>query len=233
MTASSKELLTAFFAEFIALFLPDAFVYLDASTLKFLDKELFTDVTAGDKYEVDLLVKARFQAQDAFFLVHVENPSTAQADFPRRMFTYFARLHEKYNPPVYPVALFSFDAPLCAEPDRYRVAFPGRSVLQFECVVIQLNRLSWRTFVTTPNPVACALMAKMRIARKDRPKVRKECFRLLGTLKLDPARSKLIGCFIETYLQLNAEEMKQYEREMATLSPEEKETTMVLMSSWE
>ena len=43
-----KELLTAFFAEFIALFLPDAFVYLDASTLKFLDKELFTDATAGD-----------------------------------------------------------------------------------------------------------------------------------------------------------------------------------------
>ena len=149
------------------------------------------------------------------------------------MFTYFARLHEKYNLPVYPVALFSFDAPLCAEPDRYRVAFPGRSMLQFECVVIQLNRLSWRTFVTTPNPVACALMAKMRIARKDRPKVRKECFRLLGTLKLDPARSKLIGGFIETYLQLNAEEMKQYERERATLSPEEKEITMVLMSSWE
>jgi flagellar biosynthesis/type III secretory pathway protein FliH len=76
-------------------------------------------------------------------------------------------------------------------------------------------------------------MAKMKIAPKDRPKVRVECLRLLATLKLDPARSKLIGGFIETYLQLSAEEMKQYEREFAKLTPEEQEATMELMTSWE
>ena len=228
-----KELLTSFFIEFVQLFLPDVAAYLDPASIEFLDKEVFTDVTAGEKHEVDLLVKARFQGAEAFFLVHVENQSTTQTDFPQRMFTYFARLHEKYRLPVFPVVLFSYDAPKRPEPTRYQVAFPGRTVLQFEYVVIQLNRLSWRKYVMTPNPVASALMAKMRIAPGDRPKVRMECLRLLATLQLDPARSKLIGGFIETYLQLSAEEMKQYEREFAKLSPTVKEATMELMTSWE
>ena len=227
-----KELLTTFFVEFVQLFLPDVAAYLDPNSLEFLDKEVFTDVTSGTKREVDLLVKARFQDHEAFFLVHVENQSRTEADFPKRMFTYFARLHEKYNLPVYPIVLFSHDAPPRLEPHRYQVAFPDWTVLQYQYRSIQLNRLSWREYVSTPNPVASALMAKMKIAPKDRPKVRLECLRLLATLKLDPARSQLIGGFIGTYLQLNAEEMKQYEQEFAKLTPEEKEANMELMNPW-
>ncbi len=228
-----KELLSTFFVEFIALFLPDVAAYLDPTSIAFLDKEVFTDVTAGEKHEVDLVVKARFRGEAAFFLVHVEAQSTSKTSFPKRMFTYFSRLHEKYDLPIYPVVVFSYDAPMRPEPSHYRIGFPGKNVLDFEYTVIQLNRLSWRKFVTKPNPVASALMAKMKIAPKDRPRVRLECLRLLATLKLDPARSKLIGGFIETYLQLSAEEMKQYERAFAKLTPAEQETTMELMSSWE
>ncbi len=228
-----KELLTVFFVEFVQLFLPDVVAYLDPASIEFLDKEVFTDVTAGEKHEVDLLVKARFQGEEAFFLVHVENQSKTQSDFPERMFSYFARLHQKYQLPIYPIVLFSHDAPQRPEPHRYQIAFPGKTVLQFDYEVIQLNRLSWRNYVSTPNPVASALMAKMKIAPQDRPKVRNECLRLLATLKLDPARSRLIGGFIETYLQLSAAEMKQYEREFAKLAPEEQEATMELMNSWE
>ena len=36
------------------------------------------------------------------------------------MFGYFARLHGKYDLPVYPIALFSYDAPQRPEPNRYR-----------------------------------------------------------------------------------------------------------------
>jgi hypothetical protein len=82
-------------------------------------------------------------------------------------------------------------------------------------------------------PAASALMAKMKIAPKDRPKVRNECLRLLATLKLDPARSKLIGGSIETYLQLSAEEMQQDAREFARRTPAEQEATMELMTRWE
>ncbi len=63
--------------------------------------------------------------------------------------------------------------------------------------------------------------------------MRIECLRLLATLKLDTAKSRLIGGFIETYLQLSAEELKQYEREFARMTPADKETMMELVTSWE
>jgi hypothetical protein len=232
--ANFKRLLTTFFHEFVTLFLPEVSAYLDPNThVEFLDKEIFTDITAGERREVDLIAKVRFRGQEAFFLIHIENQTSARSNFPGRMFRYFARLHEKYNLPVYPVALFSYDAPQRPEPNQYQVAFPDTTVLQFSYRVIQLNRLSWRRFVTQPNPVAAALMVKMKIAPKDRPKVKLECLRLLATLKLDPARSRLIGAFIDTYLNLTADEMKRYERAFARLTPEEKEATMDMVSRWE
>ena len=63
--------------------------------------------------------------------------------------------------------------------------------------------------------------------------MRNECLRMLANLHLDPARSKLIGGFIDIYLTLTAQEMRQYEREFAKLAPEEQEARMELVSSWE
>ena len=198
-----------------------------------LDKEVFTDVTLGEQHEVDLVMKAKLRDTEAFFLVHVENQAKAQAEFPKRMFRYFARLTEKYDLPVYPVVIFSYDAPQRPEPHEFRVSFPGRTVLRFDYAVIQLNRLPWRRFVRQPNPVAAALMAKMKMAERERPRVKLECLRLLATLRLDPARTKLIGGFIDSYLELSARELKQYEREFKALEPKEEQTTMALISQWE
>ncbi len=112
------------------------------------------------------------------------------------------------------------------------VAFPGETVLQFQYRVIQLNRLPWRKFVNQENPVASALMAKMKMSARDRPKVKAECLRLLAGLKLDPARATLIGGFIDSYLRLTAQEMQQYERELARFTPTERKATMEITTSW-
>jgi hypothetical protein len=122
------------------------------------------------------------------------------------MFVYFARLFEKHGLDVYPIALFSYDRPLRAEPDRFRVEFPDLSVVDFRFRVIQLNQLDWRAYVRQANPVAAALVAKMRIAARDRPRVKLECLRLLATLRLNPAKARLIAGFVHTYLRLNAAE---------------------------
>src|SRR5260221_5210712 len=99
-----KELLTTFFAEFVELFLPELGAYLDRDRLEFLDKEVFTDVTAGEKHEADIVVKAAFRSPagppEAFFLVHIENQASREPEFGKRMFRYFARLHEKHDLPV-------------------------------------------------------------------------------------------------------------------------------------
>jgi hypothetical protein len=227
-----KELLTNFFFEFIELFLPEVAAYTDRNAIEFLDKELFTDITAGDRHEADLIVKTKFRSQDTFFLIHVENQASPQASFAQRMFHYFARLHAKYDLPIYPIALFSYDTPLRPEPDRYEIAFPDKTILDFAFTAIQLNRLNWRDFVRQPNPVASALMSKMNIAPTDRPKVKLECLRLLATLRLNPAKMHLISGFVDSYLKLNQNEQASFQHNIGELGPKEKDTVMQLTTSW-
>lgn len=135
-----KELLTTFFVEFLELFLPEVLTYLERDSIEFLDKELFTDVTAGERYEADLIVKAKFLGQDSCFLIHVENQSSKQASFDKRMFRYFSRLYEKFDIPVYPIVLLSYDSPKTPETNVHQVAFPHKVILQFNYDVIQLNQ---------------------------------------------------------------------------------------------
>jgi hypothetical protein len=227
-----KELLTTFFVEFIDLFLPEVAEYLDRQHFDFVDKEVFTDVTSGDRHEADLVVKARFRGEETFFLLHLENQASPEPQFAKRMFRYFARLHEKHDLPVYPIALFTYDAPQRLEPDEYRVAFPDKMILSFSFTVIQLNRMNWRDFVRRPNPLASALMAKMKIADDDRARVKLECLRLLATLHLDAAKMQLISGFVDTYLRLNQDEQREFVREASVLEQGEKETVMQLTTSW-
>jgi hypothetical protein len=227
-----KELLTTFFWEFIELFFPEITAYLERDTISFINKEVFTDVTAGEKYETDLVVKARFRGQESFLLVHLEHQAYYQEAFDLRMYRYFARLYEKYALPVYPIALFSYDSPKKAETNFHQVAFPNKVVLQFNYDVIQLNRLNWREYLQQQNPVASALMAKMNIAPKERPRVKSECLRLLATLQLDPARTQLISGFIDTYLRLNAQEEEIFQTEIAQFEPTQQEVVMQIVTSW-
>jgi predicted transposase YdaD len=227
-----KELLTEFFIEFIELFFPEVIAYLEPDSIKFQDKEIFTDVTAGEKYEADLLVDVKFREQETYFLIHLEHQAQPQADFGRRMFRYFSRLYEKFAKPVYPIAIFSYNSPKLPQPNYHRVEFPDKVVLEFNYQVIQLNRLNWRDFLQQQNPVASALMAKMNIAPEDRPRVKSECLRLLATLRVNPARMKMISGFVDTYLQLNPVEEEIFKAEIAKFEPTQQEVVMEIVTSW-
>ena len=228
-----KTLLTSNFIEFIAAMLPNLLLFLEPDSIEFLDKEIFTDITAGERHEADLIVKVRFRGQDAFFIIHVENQATSQTDFPRRMFVYFARLHEKFGLPIYPVVIFSYDTPTEKAVSRYVVKCANKTILTFDYTVLQLKRMNWRKFLKTPNPVAAALMTKMNIAEGDKAKVRAAIFRMMTTLKLDPARAQLISLFMENYLKLTTAQMAEFLRQVDALPPKEKEETMEMMNYWE
>ncbi len=227
-----KELLTVFFMEFVTAFLPGVAAYIDPDSIEFVDKEIFRGVQGRRKRYVDLVVKVRFRGQPTYFLIHVENQSKAEPGFAKRMFRYFARLMEKFDLPVYPVAIFSYDAPRREEPDHYEVVFPDKTVLQFTYTAIQLNRLSWKDFIQTPNPAAAALMTKMNIAPEDRVKVAGEITRMLLTLKLDQGKADLIFSFMENYLELTGEELITFERELEEFPLEEEKKMGGPYSSW-
>jgi hypothetical protein len=181
---------------------------------------------------VDLLVEVRRAGDPMAFLIHLEAQAFSELDFPRRMFFYFARLYQKYLQQVYPMVVFCFDEPYREEPHQHRVEFPTLKVLEFNFTAIQLNRLNWREFLNQPNPVAAALMAKMRIASQDRPKVKAECLRLLATLRLDPARTRLISGFVDNYLRLNTQEEQVFQLEIGKLDTKDQEGIMQIVTSW-
>ncbi len=134
---------------------------------------------------------------------------------------------------IYPIALFSFDAPQKAAQDTYTVEFPDRKVLEFSFAAIQLNRLASRDYLHRADPVAAALMAKMKIAPKDCPRVKAECLRLLVTLQLDPAKTRLISKFVDTYLRLDVQEERTFEAEIDKLELRQKEAIMQVTTSWQ
>ena len=227
-----KELITTFFVEFLELFFPEVLEYLDETSITFVEQELFTDLTKGEKKILDVVALAKFREQDYSFLIHLENQASNQTDFNRRMFRYFCSLFLKYDRPIYPIALLSYDFPKRAYKDNFVVELPQFSVLNFNYKLIQLNRLDWRNFVAQKNPVAAALMSKMQIATEDRPRVKAECLRLLVTLKLDPARMQLISGFVDTYLKLDRQEQETFQTQIDTIEPEEQEKIMQITTSW-
>ena len=163
----------------------------------------------------------------------MEPQSTSQTIFPQRLFFYFARLHQKHLKRIYPIAIFSYDKPKKVAKTSYTVGFPHLKVLEFNFAAIQLNQLDWRDYLDRSNPVAAALMAKMSIAKKDRPKVKAECLRLLVTLKLDPAKSRLISKFVDSYLRLDVKEEQTFQAEIDRMGMTQKEEIMQTMTSWE
>jgi hypothetical protein len=227
-----KELLTTFFVEFLELFFPDVLQYMDTNQIEFLDKELMTDAIGGKTYEADIVAKVAFKQHPAFFIVHMEHQAQPEHDFNRRMFWYFALMHLKYGVPIYPIAIFSDTSSRREESDMYQIAFPDMEVLNFHFRVLQLRRLSWRDFATRQNPVASALLPKMGMEPHERPQVLLASLRLLARLGLNAAKRRFLSGFINTYLRLTEPEQAQFQTELEKLSPEEREGTMELTTTW-
>ena len=92
-----KELLRVCFADFIKLFLPEVYAYLDVASLEFIEQESASPTDARAKRSVDILVKARFKGRMTCFLIHVEVQADKKGWSSRRMFEYFAAQTHKHT----------------------------------------------------------------------------------------------------------------------------------------
>jgi len=72
-----KQLIQAFFREFMELFLPKVAARIDFSRVEFLDKEYFTVLPEGSRRQLDLVVKVGLRAGgEELLLIHCEFEST-------------------------------------------------------------------------------------------------------------------------------------------------------------
>ena len=227
-----KELITTFFREFMEAFFPEVHKHIDYSFLEFMPQEVFTDVTAGEKKRIDILVKTRLMNEEGFVLIHVEPQARKEKDFAKRMFKYFARLHEKYDLKVLPIAVLAHEIKK-REPDSYEVRFPSFTTLNFRFLQLHLKRLSWREYLQNDNPAVAALLSKMGYTEDERLKLKLEFFKMLLRLKLDPARMELLSGFFDSYVLLTSRENEEFTRKiMQELQPEEVDQVSKILTSW-
>lgn len=106
-------------------------------------------------------------------------------------------------------------------------------MLRFAFRTIELPRLDWQGYVGKPNPVALALVGKMRHPRAARPQVRLEALKRLGPLGLAPDRERIVLTFLDTYLPLAPEEEQRYNQLVEGLPMAEKEAVLELTNRWE
>lgn len=230
-----KRLLAEFLPDLIELFAPELAEYAEfgEESGSPMEKEILTDLTDGETHEVDLVSKVKVKGEDSYFLVHIETQAQHQSEFPRRMFKYFARLHEKYALPIYPIVMFTFDEPYKKQPDSYEICFPNKSVLKFCYEVIQLNRLEWRDYCKSDNRVAAALMSKMRMSPEERARVKATCDSLVVKSKSNAAQKRMALEFIDAYLKLTVEEELEYEELVSRMEKPVQEELWEYETSWE
>ncbi|MCX8001973.1 MAG: Rpn family recombination-promoting nuclease/putative transposase [Anoxybacillus mongoliensis] len=227
-----KELIQTFFEEFIVLFFPAMHEHIDFRHVSFLSEELFTDVTAGEKYRVDLLVETKLKGEDGLVIVHIENQSYVQPSFPERMFIYFSRLFEKYRKPIVPIAVFSYDM-IRDERSAFTLQFPFGYVLDFRFFTLELRKQNWRNYIRQDNPIAAALLSKMGYTESERVELKKQFLRMLVRLELDEAKQRLLFGFFETYVKLSDEEERRLRSEVNEMETKEKDKVMELIISYE
>ena len=208
-----KQLIEAFFREFMELFCPAEARLIDFSRLEFLGEEHFTDTSRGVRRFLDLVVKAGLKSGgEKFVLVHGEfEASRKERDFPRRMFRYYCQLFLRYDTEIVPIALFSDDArwrkPV---PDHFEITVSGNRFVRFDYHLIKLRQLDYRQFLDSNNPLAYALMAKMDYNQKERVRLKADFLRLILGCPVDPVRPSLLVEFVKTYLPLAKDEQAEF-----------------------
>jgi hypothetical protein len=217
-----KDLLRAFFQEFMELFFPDVAARLDFARITFLDKELFTDLPEGEQRDADLVAEAyTVDGEPELILTHIEVQAWRRGTFPARMHTYYMMLYLRHRVPVLPIAIFlSPGAGGLTEEHHYERVF-DRQVVHFTYSAVGLPDMEADDYLTSDSPLACALSALMRVSKSGKAAQKYVSLRLIAGSGMDDARKMLLANVVETYLMLNTEEKTTFEQLAA--QPEAKE----------
>lgn len=170
-----KDILDAYFPEFMALFFPAAAAEIDWSRgFETLDKELaqvVQDAELGRRYADKLLKVWLIDGREEWLLIHVEIQGRREADFPRRMFVYAYRLYDRYGREIASLAVLADPNPRW-RPRRFEIGRWGsRLGLVFPSVKL-LDHLSRQDELEADdNPFATVVLAHLaaQATRKDAP----------------------------------------------------------------
>ena len=208
-----KEILRAFFSDFLVLVLPGVAKRLKLEKQDFLDKELFTDWPRGKRREVDLLARVPVRGTGKSpVLVHVEIESRARAGMDVRMWGYQMQIRLRHCLPVVSVVLILRGGPAGLHREMRTERFAGLYTAGFCYRAFGLSRCQAEDYLSRPEPLAWALAALMRPGRLSRAELKLACLRRIAAAGLRGNQSFLLVNFVETYLQLTGPQAKDFDR---------------------
>jgi len=217
-----KELLQAFFREFMELFFPDIAARLDFARVTFLDKETFTDVPQGDQRRADLVARVyTLDGAPEIILTHIEVEARRRGSFSERMHEYYMLLKLRHRLPIFPIAIYLSPGAGGLITERLEERVFEREVNLFFYQAVGLPELEADDYQASDNPLAPALSALMKTSRLGKVAQKYQSVRAMARSSVDAARKALLINVIETYLTLDASEQSEFAALM--ISPEGKE----------
>ncbi len=213
-----KEFFRTFFRDFLELFYPDISAELDFGSLRFAEKEVFTDFPEGAMRTADVV--AELQTSDGvekLVLVHIEVEFKWGSDFGERMYEYYTLLRQRYRKPIIPIAVFLHGGGDGVVEETYNEASLGRRRVQFWYESVALAHLDAEEYVGKGNPVAAALAALMNRRKAREPlTLRALMLRAVMESELEDIPKLLLKNLIEVYFELGATQAKRFERLFST-----------------
>lgn len=211
-----KQILQAFFGDFLRLFDPETAAALDLSTISFRDTEAFTDIPQGEQRLADLVAQiGTVDGLDELILVHVEIQREREAEFSQRMWQYYSLLRQRENLPVIPIALVFYPGRDGIAQEVYEETTLGRTILTFRYLQISLPRLEATDYVRAESVLGAGLASAMHVPSGRAAQI---ALHLAGlrrvhqarlSSEIDEARAFLLVNLIATYLPLSEREREE------------------------
>lgn len=164
-----KGVIEDLFADFLRFFYTHAEEVINFERgFQFLDKEL-EQLYPGEEIRhpkfVDKLVKVyRRDGVEQWFLVHIEVQGYKDLQFPRRMFTYFYRVLDRFEEEVASIAIF-IDDDKHYQPSVYEYNFLDTSII-FRYKTYKVIEQNIATLENSDNPFAMVVLAVLLALQK-------------------------------------------------------------------
>lgn len=210
-----KELFEAFFGDLLALVVPQFAPHLDAENAEFIRDEMFADASETIRRQVDLLAKVPTdQGKDELVLVHVEVEGRAGSEMGWRMWQYAMLIRSRREKlPLIPLVVFLRGGKPGVHKETHTESFLEEELVSFHYFSFGLSGSSAEEHLERSEPLAWGLSTLMRQEDLEPPRHRLEILRRMYHAPLSWKRQSLLARCVEYYLELDAEERKEY-REM-------------------
>ena len=219
-----KEILKAYFKDFLAFFLPEAHDGIDWQRApEFLDKELdrITKEAQAKNRRVDLLVKVwLLNGDELWVLIHVEVQGDRDPEFAERMYTCQHRAYDLHRKPVVGLAILADEEASWRVSEYRQEIFGSKVVYNFNTIKLldYLDRLPGLD--ASDNPFAIVTLAHLRAKQtKNQPMERyQEKWHIArGLYRRGFSRQKIIDLyrFIDWVLSLPSELDEQFWEELS------------------